>query len=212
LCIAPSSQLRKAWQGVMGERFHAMLHGYDVPELKSQRSSIGHSHVLPPELRNKEAAHAVLRRLLQKAVMRLRSEKCIAGQLCIRIKLKDRHRGAHRWKQVVVVGPTSDTRTFLLALDCAWARYPKQAEESGWMPFMVGVTLIELQDARSENAALFGALQERDERQLNSALDTLNLRFGKNTLYFGSAATALKAAPMRIAFNHVPDLVVESDE
>jgi DNA polymerase-4 len=189
-----------------------MLHGYDVPELKTQRSSIGHSHVLPPELRHKDAAQAVLHRLLQKSAMRLRSEECIAGQLCVRIKLKNRRHEVQRWRQDVILDPTSDTRVFLLALDHALANYPVQTETEGWAPFWVGVVLIELQDEGNESAALYGNRQATNDRQLNNALDAMNLRFGKNTLYFGSAAKMLRAAPMRIAFNHVPDLLVEADE
>ena len=46
---------------------------------------------------------------------------------------------------------------------------------------------------------------------LSHALDALNMRYGKNTVYFGSAHNALNNAPMRIAFNHIPDLEVEND-
>lgn len=100
----------------------------------------------------------------------------------------------------------------LFALDHAWAAYPEQAEALGWLPFAVGVNLVDVQDAVNETRQLFAGDQENEGHQLNAALDAVNLRFGKNTLYFGSAATALHAAPMRIAFNHVPDLIVESDE
>ncbi|MGZ3158524.1 MAG: DinB/UmuC family translesion DNA polymerase, partial [Burkholderiaceae bacterium] len=180
--------------------------------LKTERSSIAHSHVLSPELRSKDAAYAVLHRLLQKAAMRLRSVRCIAGQLCVRVKLMDRRHVQSRWRQDIAIDPTSDTRALLFALDHAWNNYPEQAEMLGWMPFRVGVMLIGLEDAKNETHALFGSAQEKESHQLNAALDALNLRYGKNTLYFGGAMSALAAAPMRIAFNHVPDLVIESDD
>ncbi|MGZ5780199.1 MAG: DNA polymerase Y family protein, partial [Burkholderiaceae bacterium] len=145
LCTASVWQLRKAWRGVAGERFHAMLHGFDVPEIDTERRSIGHSHVLPPQLRNKNDAYAVLHRLLQKAAMRLRSIQCIAAQLCVHIKLIDRRHNTSRWRQDVVLDPTSDTRALLSALDRAWDSYPEQAESLGWMPLRVGVMLVELQ-------------------------------------------------------------------
>ena len=212
LCAASAWQLHKAWRGVMGERFHAMLHGHDVPELITARNSISHSHVLPPELRNKDAAYAVLHRLLQKAAMRLRGIQCIAGQLCIRIRLTNRHHHVRRWRQDVVFASTSDTRALLSALDRAWVHYPEQTGILDWMPQRVSIAFVELQKAANETRALFGNAQGKGEHQLNAALDTLNLRFGKNTLYFGGAAAALTAAPMRIAFNHVPDLTIESDD
>jgi DNA polymerase-4 len=42
-----------------------------------------------------------------------------------------------------------------------------------------------------------------------SAMDALNRAHGKNAVYFASAHHALDAAPMRIAFNRIPDLETE---
>jgi len=42
-------------------------------------------------------------------------------------------------------------------------------------------------------------------------LDQINQRYGPNSLYFGGAHSGRGAAPMRIAFSHVPELQVESD-
>ena len=42
-----------------------------------------------------------------------------------------------------------------------------------------------------------------------SAMDALNRKQGKNTVYFASAHHTLDAAPMRIAFNRIPDLETE---
>jgi DNA polymerase-4 len=211
LCAASAWQLRKAWRGVAGERFHAMLHGQDMTELETTRRSVSHSHVLPPELRHKDVAYAVLHRLLQKAAMRLRSLQCIAGGVGVRLRLIDRHHRVSRWRQDMSIVPTNDTRALLSAFDHAWANYPAQAEGLGWMPQKVGVVLFDLEDAENETRALFGKMAGNEAQQLNVALDALNLRFGKNTVYFGGATTALTAAPMRIAFNHVPDLTIESD-
>ena len=48
--------------------------------------------------------------------------------------------------------------------------------------------------------------------RLNSLVDTLNAGLGKNTVYFGGAHAALDSAPMRIAFNRIPNLETEGDE
>ena len=40
-------------------------------------------------------------------------------------------------------------------------------------------------------------------------MDVLNRTHGKNAVYFASAHHALDAAPMRIAFNRIPDLDTE---
>ena len=46
-------RLRRVWGGVNGLLFHKMLHGVDIQPPSSRFSkSIGHQHVLEPELRS----------------------------------------------------------------------------------------------------------------------------------------------------------------
>ena len=76
-------------------------------------------------------------------------------------------------------------------------------------PLSVGVTLIHLGAEKDQTLPLF----ERDAKvsAFHAAIDKLNARYGKNTVYFGGAHTALDSAPARIAFTHIPDLEVEGD-
>ena len=46
--------------------------------------------------------------------------------------------------------------------------------------------------------------------RLDAAMDKVNKTFGKNSLYFASAHDARDAAPMRIAFNRIPDIETEA--
>ena len=46
-------------------------------------------------------------------------------------------------------------------------------------------------------------------------MDAVNKRFGGRTLYYADAMEAQRsreAAPMRIAFNHIPELELERDQ
>ena len=86
LCAATREHLRAAWGSVEGERYWLQLRGFDLPERATTRGSIGHSHVLGPELRSFDGARAVLFKLLAKAAMRLRHEGFLAGGLAIRIR------------------------------------------------------------------------------------------------------------------------------
>jgi DNA polymerase-4 len=85
--------------------------------------------------------------------------------------------------------------------------YPQTNNE----PYAVGVSFSGLVTADEVARDLFQIQPLENEKKLNKAIDNLNLKFGKNTIYFGGAHDALKDAPMRIAFNHIPDLVVEGD-
>ena len=50
-------QLRRVWGGINGVLFHQMLHGADIQPPSSRYSkSIGHQHVLEPDLRTKKGA------------------------------------------------------------------------------------------------------------------------------------------------------------
>ena len=61
------------WGGINGLLFHQMLHGVDIQPPSSRFSkSIGHQHVLEPELRTNEGAHDFAQHLLTKAAERLR--------------------------------------------------------------------------------------------------------------------------------------------
>jgi DNA polymerase-4 len=203
LCTAGKEELRHAWGSIEGERFHARLRGEEIPDLPSQRGSVGHSHVLPPELRTPQAAYSILHRLLQKAAMRLRSYSCIAGAMQVKITFRDRS----SWGRQAQFEPTGDTLRLLEVLENLWRDFPS---ESGLPPLAVAITLSRLDEQGHRPRSLFDEGNSHDK--LNAIIDSLNLRYGKNTLYFGGAHAALHAAPMRIAFGHIPDLVVEGDD
>ncbi len=202
LCNASKFKLRKAWGGIEGERMYEKLRGELAYAPPTRRATVGHSHVLSPELRSGEAAFSVLHKLLQKAAMRLRSYGLVAGAL--EIKLKYTKGGS--WEDKISFDPTSDTLEFLQALERLWEKKPKIKGA----PLMVGVTLFKLSEEKSCSLSLFK--NDRSRNRLNIVIDKLNLRYGKNTVYFGGAQSGLRAAPMRIAFNHIPDIKIESDE
>ncbi len=203
LCAASKEKLRLAWGSVEGERVHARLLGEVLPDLPSQRGSVSHSHVLPPELRTPQAAISVLHRLLQKAAMRLRSYGRIAGAMQVKIRFRSRS----TWENRALFDPTSDTLKLLEVLESLWREFPQK--EDGIKPLAVAVALSRLEEQGHQARSLFDAGRPHD--RLNAIMDSINLRYGKNTLYFGGAHTALHSAPMRIAFGHIPDLETEGD-
>lgn len=207
LYAANRQQLRIAWGSIEGERLYDKLRGNAQFEVRRPRQSVGHSHVLPPNLRTPQSAHAVLHRLLQKACMRLRSYALVASAIQIKVKFA----GHPGWRCGSACSPTDDTLRLTHALEQLWQQYPVPMSA----PYAVGLSLSGLAAPAQRSLDLFAAPASTGKTSaptaLSRALDTLNMRYGKNTVYFGSAHNALQHAPMRIAFNHIPDLEVEND-
>ena len=208
LYAANRNQLQTVWGSVEGERMYDKLRGLEPYYVKNPRSSLGHSHVMPPEQRNFSGVSAVLHRLLQKACMRMRSYDLLTSRIGVKVKF----RGAHyervpSWGLESAISPTDSTLRLIEALE-AFLQYYPQTEHT---PYAVGISFSGLVTAEEVARDLFQIEPLENEKKLNKAIDKLNLKFGKNTIYFGGAHDALKDAPMRIAFNHIPDLVVEGD-
>jgi DNA polymerase-4 len=204
LYAANRQQLQVAWGSVEGERMYDKLRGLEPYYVKNARSSLGHSHVMPPEQRNEVGVRAVLHRLLQKACMRMRSYDLLASRISVKVKFRNKP----SWQKESALSATDNTLRLIEALETFMQQYPKTNAE----PYAVGVSFSGLVTADEVARDLFQIAPLESEKKLNQAIDTLNMKFGKNTIYFGGAHEALKDAPMRIAFNHIPDIDVESDE
>ena len=201
LYAASRDTLRTAWNGIEGERFYAKLRGENSLPPPTQRASVGHSHVLAPDLRDPVTALAVIYRLLHKAAMRMRHYGYAAGGLSVHLSYLDHT----RWREQTRFAPHADTLKFNHVLAALWQR---RAPDTA--PILkVGVTLFDLTEASRLTRDLFDF--ESQHAGLNAVLDQINQRWGPNTLYFGGAHEGIGAAPMRIAFNHIPALQVEDD-
>lgn len=194
------AQLHTIWGGVGGDRMYQRLHGEWVPDLETQTQSISHSHVLPPAERNDADAYAILHRLTQKAAMRLRKMGYYASHMSVFMKFLN----GPTWGRDSRFAETQDTVVFLRALDSMWQEKPKKRLLK---PLAVGMVLHGLVHENEHTGTLFD--NEDARHRLYDAIDQLNVKFGKNTVYFGGAHQARDSAPMRIAFNHIPDLETE---
>lgn len=201
LCRADRNLLRRVWGGVEGERMYDRLRGVDVVLPASNRSSLGHSHVLPPKLRFDAGAFAVLSKLTQKAALRLRAEGFLAGRLGVRVSYR-RH---SEWGLETRFAPMQDTLSFLRLLAALWAQRPLRRE-----PVKVAVALTDLVAEDQASLPLFPDGERHPG--LNAALDRIRGKFGAQALYFGGAFLAQEQAPMRISFTHIPDLKLEADQ
>lgn len=204
LCAASKPELRRAWGSVEGEIMFERLRGAPVPLTESDRVTLGHSHVLPPAKRNDVDAHSIIHRMLQKAAMRLRRLDLVCSHLQVSVRFIGKL-GREQWGTDARFNHTDDTLELTHHLDALWRGYP--GSTAARAPMHVGVVLSGLIEARHQTIPIFES--GRPHAPLMKAVDKLNLRYGKSTLYFGSAHKGRDHAPMRIAFTRIPDVKVE---
>ena len=205
LCALSKPAMIEVWGSVVGADWWHWLRGDEVGERPTTRRSVGHSHVLPPELRTDEGARAVMVRLLHKAAARLRKLDYVASRIDFGVSYTRRYGGGDyeegwpKWRARASLGRSRDTPTMLRALDEAWRARPR-----GGTPLKASVTLSKLTPAAATPRSLF--VEERQALQAAETMDAVNARIGSNALYFASMHTTRDAAPMRIAFTNIPEL------
>jgi len=109
------------------------------------------------------------------------------------------------WSEDCTFLETQDTVEFLRILRMLWKRRPPGSPP----PLAVGVTLFHLVEEENRTPSLFEKGSSR--RDLNARIDKINNSYGKTAIYFAGAHDARKSAPMRIAFNYVPDIESDAD-
>ncbi|RXR28454.1 Y-family DNA polymerase [Sphingobium fluviale] len=202
-------RMRLLWGSIWGERMWYLLRGHDLPEIETQRRSIGHSHVLGPALRPPNEAINVARRLTMKAAARLRRMGYTARLFGFSARLEDgrRLRGEMRCR------PTQDSPTFLAMLLSIWNQ--TIAEQRGIAIKKISVILLGLEPEGATQLSLFEDREDeakvavtrpsRDLR-LSRALDRLNHKFGRDTVLIGMLPSAGRGfSGTKIAFTRIPD-------
>ncbi len=199
-CRAPAATLAQIWGSkLLGERWHRLLHGEDVPDTPTRRQTVGHSHILPPHLRTDAGACGVLMRLVHKAAARLRKIGYWCGAVSVGVSYLGEARGDSAWwEESARVPRCQDTPALLAAASKLWALRAR-----GRPPFKVGTVLSELVPARSATPSLFD--EDRKGEDLSHAMDAVNAEFGASVVYLGAMFGMRDAAPSRVAFTQIPD-------
>jgi len=157
---ATPHRLRRVWGGINGVLFHQMLHGADIQPPSSRYSkSIGHQHVLEPDLRTTKGAHQFAQHLLTKAAERLRRGDYYCRRLGVHLSWIGDLGGY--WDEITF-SETRDTGFLLARLEHLWKRVPR------YKPLSVGVVLLDLVPAAMHQPDLFAA----DSRQAPEAVAT----------------------------------------
>lgn len=210
LVAAPAKVLAAVWGSkLLGEKWHRLLRGEDVPDGPTHRRTISHSHVLPPGLRTDAGAFGVLTRLTHKAAARMRKVGYWAGGVSVGVTWKGEAGGVPDpagwgkagWGLGCRLAHCQDTPNLLRAVGHLWDKRPK--DKGPAVPFKVGMALVDLRPAASATPSLFE--DDRAAADLSHAMDEVNTEFGASVVYFGTMWGLRDAAPNRIAFNRIPD-------
>lgn len=207
LCALDVKQMRALWGGIWGERMWYYLRGVELPDVETTRSSVGHSHVMAPELRTPDKARYVARRLTLKAASRLRRLGYEARAMAFSLRVEDGPRYASEARCVAA----SDSLTFLHLLDAMWAEILMRAGRDVRIK-KLSVTLFHLAPAGSGQGNLLDMLagEEKQRRakaeRMSRALDRLNQRYGRDTVALGMMpGDGRSFSGTKIAFTRIPD-------
>jgi DNA polymerase-4 len=195
LMHASRNDLRRVWGGVTGVLYYELLHGADLQFPSSQETkSMGHQHVLEPELRTLDGAGQFARHLLAKAAERLRH----SGYFCRRLGLSLSAAGDwSRFWDEIGFHETQDTDFLLARLAELWRKVPRIK------PIKVGIVLLGLVPAAQHQPDLFADNSRR--QRLSPLIDKINRRYGRGAIAFGKPSEQISGFTGHAAFQRVPE-------
>jgi DNA polymerase-4 len=212
-------QARKIWNSVEGERFLALLQGYDITRPATQKRMFGHSRILPWSWRDYGKMRDCARLLLIKAARRMRREGYCATELTLAL----RSQCGQKWAASRRFAEARDDHTVLLMLEALLQHMPagmKYASMSGSKnrgagekrPKSVTVFLHGLVAETQRQGDLFenvepqgGQAKARWEAVCDLG-DALHRKFGRSVLSLGLQEEPPGGyAGGKIAFNRIPD-------
>ncbi|MFC5051376.1 Y-family DNA polymerase [Rubritalea spongiae] len=202
ICQASREELHSIWGGIEGDRFWMNLHGVTLPEQATTRRTIGHSHVLPPAMRMSDAALPIAHKLTQKAAIRLRKENLLAGALHLHLRYLHNEQS---WAAEMRFDHSNDSLHFAKVLHALWKKRPWHQAKL----MQVGMHLSHLIEQTNHTPSLF-TQQQPEREKLNRAIDTIRSKHGQKSIHLGCEQDGMSAAPMRISFNHIPDVESEN--
>ncbi|MDG2001001.1 MAG: impB/mucB/samB family protein [Alphaproteobacteria bacterium] len=203
--ISPK-HMRKIWGNVQGEKFWYMLRGKEIADIKTERKTIGHSHVLEPKWRLVELAEKVMLRLLLKATSRLRRMDYYCSRLSLSIRTENNLRleGKSRFYRAC------DNKKLQEEATKIWVQLIKKRNFKQIKK--ISITLYNLKKKSDLQPELFQnfnkkiTLDTNRFEKLSKTMDNINTRFGRDSVTIGGLPNKIKSfSGTRIAFTRIPD-------
>lgn len=186
-------ELQKVWGSIIGLRLAKELRGEDFQRAASKSDAFSHEHVLPPDLRTKEAAYQIIQKLLFKGCARLREAQRRARGVGISVRFLD----GSRFEKTIQFQDSDDGFFMMKQLDPYYSRMENKK------PVKVGIVLFNLTDPGVEQFSFF---DNQKSHKINKALDAINEKYGPNSIVSAGHLDVVGEAKARISFTHVPDL------
>jgi len=184
---ADKATLKRAFGSRIGEDWFHLLRGEELREKETIRKSLGHSHVLPPEYRSDERAREILVRLIHKAAARLRSEGLYTNHAVLSVSSRE-----NPWSVNISLPCSNDAVLITERAMQEWRKYPTAH------PMKVGITFSDLTNRAETTPSLFDEVNQREDHGL--AVDRVNQKFGKNSVFIASTIHSKSHATEKIAF------------
>ena len=198
--------MRKLWGNVQGEKFWYMLRGQEITDIKTERKTIGHSHVLEPKWRAIELAEKVMFRLLLKAASRLRRMDYYSSRLSLSIRTEK----GIRLEGKSIFYRACDNKKLLEESKIVWNNLIKNKKIIRVKK--ISITLYKLEKSNELQPNLFERLDRKvilntnRFEKISQTMDNINSRFGRDSVILGQLPKKIKSfSGTRIAFTRIPD-------
>lgn len=200
--------MRAIWGSLWGEKMWYYLRGFDLPDEETNRSTVGHSHVLAPDMRPPVQAYMIARRLTMKAAARLRRMEYHAEKFSLSVRIEDGPRIGLEARCL----PSQDSFIFLKLLEDLWQALLQETGKKRIKKVNVLIhSLIPDKDLNVQadlfSVAAPAAAAKKKNEKISKTIDALNQKFGRDTVLLGMTSNQDKSATgTKIAFTRIPDI------
>lgn len=186
---APLWRLRAAFHSITSYYWYLRIRGWEIDDEAEHERTMGHSYVLPKEIRDKESVYPILCKLIEKLGSRLRRKNYHAHGLSLAIRYQHTS-----WSDFVKSkGGVFDSRDLLRLAVFLLKRAPY---DEGLRA--IAITSFYLEKEENLQLSLLENIEKK--KDLSRAIDKIQNRFGLFSLTSGRMAYTEKYIPDRIAF------------
>ena len=176
------------------------LRGYEIPDEETTRRTVGHSHVLSPELRTPSKAVFVAQRLTLKAASRLRRLEHYASKMHLSVRIEN----GPRLEAETSFYRAQDSFTLLRAMHSLWGLIASETKQGRIKK--ISITLHGLSNETEIQPEFVENMRQKKDEKLSFALDKINQKYGKDSILVGMLPDQGRSfTGTKIAFTRIPE-------